>query len=125
VTGAATPASVRVAGPFFEDLERGHVERAAPALTLTEGHAALHQAILGGRLRLALDASLSRHVVGGERALAHPGRRGITPRVPIEVKKQVGDGALTDVSPADRRRPAECAARVIEPHIDVVVGIAR
>ncbi len=63
---------MRVAGPFFEELERGHVERAAPALTLTEGHAALHQAILGDRLRLALDASLARRVVGGERPLAHP-----------------------------------------------------
>ena len=72
MTGAATPASVRVAGPFFEDLERGQVERSAPALTLSEGHAALHQAILGGRLRLALDASLSRGVLGAERPLAHP-----------------------------------------------------
>ena len=30
----------------------------APGLTLTEGHAALHQAIVGDRLRLALDATL-------------------------------------------------------------------
>ena len=52
-----------VGGPFFDDLERGQVERAAPALTLTEGHAALHQAILGDRLRLALDAPLARRVV--------------------------------------------------------------
>jgi acyl dehydratase len=72
MTGSATSASVQVAGPFFEDLERGQIERDAPALTLTEGHAALHQAILGGRLRLALDATLSRRIVGAERPLAHP-----------------------------------------------------
>ena len=65
-------ASVRVAGPFFDDLERGEVERDAPALTLTDGHAAVHQAIVGDRLRLALDRTLSRRVLGGERPLAHP-----------------------------------------------------
>jgi acyl dehydratase len=72
MTGATTPARVRVAGPFFEDLERGYVERDAPALTLTEGHAALHQAILGGRLRLVLDRSLARRVLGADQPLAHP-----------------------------------------------------
>lgn len=70
MTGATTP--VRVAGPFFDELERGYVERRAPALTLTEGHAALHQAILGNRLRLPLDATLSRAVIGADRPLAHP-----------------------------------------------------
>ena len=59
-----TSARVSVAGPYFDELERGHVERAAPALTLTEGHAAVHQAILGGRLRLALDAPLAHRVCG-------------------------------------------------------------
>jgi acyl dehydratase len=67
-----TSARVRVAGPYFDELERGYVERAAPALTLTEGHAAVHQAILGGRLRLALDAPLARRVCGTERPLVHP-----------------------------------------------------
>lgn len=68
-----TPAtSVKVGGPFFEDLECGYVERRAPALTLTEGRAALHQSILGNRLRLTLDATLSRRVLGAERPLAHP-----------------------------------------------------
>lgn len=70
MTGSA--AAVHVAGPFFDELERGYVERRAPALTLTEGHAALHQAILGNRLRLTLDAPLSRAVLGAERPLAHP-----------------------------------------------------
>jgi acyl dehydratase len=64
---------VRVAGPYFDELERGYVERGAPALTLTDGHAAVHQAILGGRLRLTLDRELARRVCGSERPLAHPG----------------------------------------------------
>lgn len=62
-----------VAGPFFEDLRVGQVEAAAPGLTLTDGHAALHQAILGDRLRLALDAGLCHRVLGTTAPLAHPG----------------------------------------------------
>ncbi|MCW3063764.1 MAG: Acyl dehydratase-like protein [Solirubrobacterales bacterium] len=61
-----------VAGPWYEDLEVGHRFDVAPGLTLTDGHAALHQAILGDRLRLPLDAHLCARVTG-ERALAHPG----------------------------------------------------
>ncbi len=61
-----------VGGPWFEDLSVGQVFADAPALTLTAGHAALHQAIVGDRLRLALDAPLSRAVLGEERILAHP-----------------------------------------------------
>ncbi|MDA0158993.1 MaoC family dehydratase [Solirubrobacter ginsenosidimutans] len=64
--------AIQVSGPYFEDLRVGYVERRAPAITLTEGHAALHQAILGGRLRLALDAPLAYRVLGAERPLAHP-----------------------------------------------------
>jgi acyl dehydratase len=60
------------AAPYFDDLRVGQVERSAPAVTLTEGQAAIHQSILGDRLRLALDAPLCRAVVGGERPLAHP-----------------------------------------------------
>lgn len=59
-------------GPFFEDIERGHVDDGPPALTLTDGLAAAHTAILGSRLRLPLDVTLSRRVVGSARALAHP-----------------------------------------------------
>jgi acyl dehydratase len=64
--------SVEVAGPFYEDLEVGQVFDASPGLTLTDGHAAVHQAILGDRLRLALDADLFSRVVGEEARLAHP-----------------------------------------------------
>jgi 2-methylfumaryl-CoA hydratase len=63
---------IRVGGPYFEDFEVGQTVNDAPALTLTAGHAALHQALLGDRLRLPLDAALSREVTGREEALAHP-----------------------------------------------------
>jgi acyl dehydratase len=59
-------------GPFFEDLEVGMSDATAPAVTLTEGLAAVHQAIIGDRLRLALDVPLARRVLGGRAPLAHP-----------------------------------------------------
>jgi acyl dehydratase len=64
--------SVRVSGPHFEDFERGQVFDEAPALTLTPGHAAVHQAVAGDRMRLPLDAPLSRAVTGRIEPLAHP-----------------------------------------------------
>lgn len=61
------------AGPFFEDLSVGMLVQTAPALTLTDGHAAVHQAIVGDRLRLCLDGSLAAEVIGCSGApLAHP-----------------------------------------------------
>jgi acyl dehydratase len=63
---------IRVGGPYFEDFKPGQVFDDAPALTLTSGHAALHQALTGDRLRLALDAELSRSVTGSDAQLAHP-----------------------------------------------------
>lgn len=60
-------------GPYFDDLQVGQVFDGAPAMTLTAGAAALHQAILGDRLRLPLDAELSRAVTGATTPLAHPG----------------------------------------------------
>jgi acyl dehydratase len=68
----AAEAPVAVGGPWFEDLRRGEVFDDAPAMTLTPGHAALHQAIAGDRLRLALDASLCGAVTGRDTQLAHP-----------------------------------------------------
>jgi acyl dehydratase len=59
-------------GPFFEELEVGQKIEHAPALTLTTGHAAAHQAIVGDRLRLALDNELSSAVTGAPGQLAHP-----------------------------------------------------
>jgi acyl dehydratase len=59
--------------PYFDELHVGRVFDAAPAMTLTAGTAALHQAILGDRLRLPLDAELSLMVTGATMPLAHPG----------------------------------------------------
>jgi len=52
-----------VDGPYFEDLEVGQRFPAAP-VTLTEGLAAAHQAVVGGRLPLAGAHLLSRQVLG-------------------------------------------------------------
>lgn len=60
-----------VGGPFFDHLEHGRVFDRAPSVTLTDGLAATHQAILGDRLRLPLDHHLARRVAGGP--LSHPG----------------------------------------------------
>jgi acyl dehydratase len=61
-----------VSGPFFDELEVGQVFDTAPAMTLTDGAAAVHQSILGDRLRLSLDAELAAAVTGSPGALAHP-----------------------------------------------------
>lgn len=58
--------------PYFEDLAVGQVFDTAPALTLTPGIAAVHQSIVGDRLRLALDADLAWAVTGVRAAMAHP-----------------------------------------------------
>lgn len=58
--------------PYFEDLSVGQTVTDAPPLTLTSGNAAVHQAILGNRLRLALDRELC-SLVTGSPAIAHPG----------------------------------------------------
>jgi acyl dehydratase len=57
-------------GPFFDDLEVGLTVTDAPSLTLTEGIASTHAAIVGDRLRLALDRDWSWRVAGG--AIVHP-----------------------------------------------------
>lgn len=65
--------TVPVDGPWYEDLAVGQRFDAAPGLTLTGGHAALHQAIVGDRLPLALDGALCERVVGPGGCIAHPG----------------------------------------------------
>jgi acyl dehydratase len=62
------PHALTVSGPFFEELQLGPFPASAPAVTLTDGLAALHRSIVGGRMRLALDADLSRRVAGGVHA---------------------------------------------------------
>ena len=60
-------------GPYFDKLQIGQVFAGAPSMTLTHGLAAVHQSILGDRLRLPLDAELSAAVTGSTAPLAHPG----------------------------------------------------
>jgi acyl dehydratase len=69
----ATDPSLLVAGPWYEELEVGQLFDASPGMTLTDGHAAIHQGVLGDRLRLALDAHLAGEVLGPGAPLAHPG----------------------------------------------------
>jgi len=63
---------IAVGSPWFEDLKKGQVFDDAPAVTLTPGHAAFHEAVFGDRLRLPLDAELSRAVTGDDRLLVNP-----------------------------------------------------
>lgn len=60
-----------VDGPWFDDLAVGDRFDGAPGVTLTGGQAAVHQAVLGDRLRLPLDEPLARAVTGSA-PLAHP-----------------------------------------------------
>lgn len=62
---------MNVAGPYFEDFHRG-LEFDAPAVTLTAGHAAFHQALFGDRLRLPLDHAISARITGSATPLCHP-----------------------------------------------------
>ena len=59
-------------GPHFDELTVGQVFDWAPSMTLTSGAAAVHQSILGDRMRLPLDGPLSHAVTGSAAALAHP-----------------------------------------------------
>lgn len=63
---------VVVGGPYFEDLARGQIFADGPGVTLTPGHAALHQALSGDRLRLPLDHALAAAVTGRAEPVAHP-----------------------------------------------------
>jgi acyl dehydratase len=56
--------AVPVAGPYFEELAIGDA-LTAPAMTLTDGHRAVHQAILGDRFAVYLDSRLAARVFRG------------------------------------------------------------
>lgn len=67
-----TDISVRaVGGPWFEDFVVGQTFD-APAVTLTDGHASMLQALTGDRLRLPLDHHACRRATGRAEPLAHP-----------------------------------------------------
>ena len=59
-----------VGGPFYEDLTVGRRFADAPAVTITDGLAAAHTAIVGGRFALSRDRELAVRVAG--RPLAAP-----------------------------------------------------
>ena len=63
---------IAVGGPYFDELHIGYRFDDAPSITITSGLAASHQAILGDRLRLALDTELSQRVTNAG-TVAHPG----------------------------------------------------
>jgi len=58
-------------GPYFDDFTRDQTFT-APAVTVTDGHAAFYQALTGDRLRLPLDRHLAARVTGDRRGLVHP-----------------------------------------------------
>ncbi|WP_433192255.1 MaoC family dehydratase [Nocardia sp. CA-107356] len=58
-------------GPTFDDLRIGDTSHPTIGMTITDGTASHHQAIVGDRLRLALDEELAMRVTGGPR-IAHP-----------------------------------------------------
>ena len=64
--------TIVVGGPYFDDLSVGDRFTSAPGVTLTDGLAATHLAIVGGRMRLAVDGDLSRRVIGRGAPLASP-----------------------------------------------------
>jgi acyl dehydratase len=63
--------SSSVSAPWFEDFSPG-LEFDAPAVTLTDGHAAIYQAITADRLRLPLDRHEAQRFTGDVRGLVHP-----------------------------------------------------
>jgi acyl dehydratase len=123
-------------GPYYEDLRVGQRFASAPAVTLTDGLAAMHLAITGARLRLPLDEPLCRAVTGPGAAIAHPGLvvdvaigqstvvtqrvianlfyRGLTlrraPRIGDTLRTVVEVAALRDVRPSAGRAPRGLAA---------------
>ena len=61
----------------------------------------------------------------GQLPLTEPGGVMVPPRVPVEVELQLGGRAAGDIAPANGGAAGQRARRVVQPHIDVVVGVAR
>lgn len=61
-----------VSAPWFEDFTVGDEFTDAPAVTITEGYTAIHQAMFGDRMRLPLDSSLCHAVMAQESTLVNP-----------------------------------------------------
>jgi acyl dehydratase len=58
--------------PWFENFSVGDDFSDVPAVTVTDGYSAIHQALFGDRLRLPLDHVLAEQVTGQQRALVNP-----------------------------------------------------
>jgi 2-methylfumaryl-CoA hydratase len=58
--------------PWFEDFRVGDDFSDVPAVTITDGMTAVHQAIFGDRFRLPLDHVLNEEVTGSARPLVNP-----------------------------------------------------
>jgi acyl dehydratase len=69
--GQAVADVVEARGPYFDELRPGQVFAGAPAVTLTEGLAAVHRSIVGGRLRYVTDHEAGTRLTG-RGPLAHP-----------------------------------------------------
>lgn len=63
---------IDVDGPYYDDLRVGDRFDSAPTIRLTDGFAAAHHAIVGGRLRLAFDGALSGSVTKRPEMFAAP-----------------------------------------------------
>ncbi|BBZ46302.1 MaoC family dehydratase [Mycobacterium parmense] len=101
-------AGQREGGPYFDDLSVGQVFDWAPTATLSAGLAAAHQAIVGDRLRLSLDAGLCAAVTGLPAPLAHPAL--------------VCDVAIGQSTPATQRVKANLFYRGLTFHRFPVIG---
>lgn len=62
---------VLVEGPYFEDFTVGEFLEEAPSITLTTGHANMHQMLFGDRSRLPLDHHLTHEITGSDRPIAN------------------------------------------------------
>lgn len=69
--GSFIMARVVIDGPYFEDFKIDQLF-SAPSVTLTDGHAAMYQAVTADRMRLPLDHHLSREITGSDIPIAHP-----------------------------------------------------
>lgn len=58
--------------PWFEDFTVGDELSEVPAITITDGYAAMHQAVFADRSRLPLDAVLCEAVTGSSTLLVNP-----------------------------------------------------
>ncbi len=60
-------------GPYYEDMERGLIFPAAPAVVLDSGLASVYQSIVGEALPLVLDPKLCGEITGIEQRIVSPG----------------------------------------------------